>query len=791
MQKKFSFSILFLLLIATVGSFASGKTQSGVPLKSSTAEGLAEPEFSSVDGSNDVWYYIRFGRQANNNLVWTTDYTSDPNSWSIKQLAKKDVDKYDQHWKLVGDIDAFYIENRATGYKVAYAATEVAEKGIRGGNYIVDPNGSSTTLRLASSKGNSWDWTGALDWVIINPTLGATSFMNDRAKNDAYPWRDVCNYGFADDGFRVQFIYAEKQTIVVAVDSVSMETFSGYTKKTVFSGISSFNLETAGINATIEGADAQYFGIEGATTLPGAGELTLTFTPSEKRKYSANLVLSGGTAEPVIVRLSGNAIDETDLPLISSEDNSDEHWYYIQFYRRASSNLVWALSDTTRMLIQDTLKANALRDDMEWKICGDWANGFYLVNKVGKYGGKEITYCPADSVIDGSSVPGNRYIVRTGGYGDTFEFIRFGATSDWQFYNADYAKYINDYQGKFICNYSKDDSGNRLVFIAADKPAITASVSSLALEVPARETVTATINVMALRTTGNINAVISGADASVFSVSPASLPSEGGELTVTFSPTEAKNYAATLTLSSAGADDITVALTGNSALGLPLFSTDDNEIWYYIQFNRKSSLAWTAEDIDGKIMQRDKIVIDENEEDEDVKTSAYKQQWKFVGDWTNGYQIINRTGGAALFDTVSVSATTSYLVLVEEAAFGDKFLFKRQNANSKWQLKIIGKDDGDAAYAYLNDYGGANGDGSIGLYIVDDSGNLLIFTAVDPATGIQNPALDEANGTIIATKYYTLQGVEVNRPTATGIYIVRNIYSSGKVNAVKTLYILK
>ncbi|MDR0506208.1 MAG: hypothetical protein LBH32_05260 [Dysgonamonadaceae bacterium] len=540
------------------------------------------------------------------------------------------------------------------------------------------------------------------------------------------------------------------------------------------------------INWAIDGADKDYFSIT-PTSVRAGESINITFSPTEKREYNATVTLSSSLVDPVSFALTGDA--NFDLPVqISSEDNSDEHWYYIQFYRKAAANLVWALSDTTRMLIQDTLKVNATRDDMQWKICGDWENGYYLVNKVGKYGGKEITYCPVDSVIDGSTVPANRYIVRTGGYGDVFEFVRFGATSDWQFRNTVTGRYVNDSGGKFICDYNKDDSGNRLVFIVADKPTITTPVRSIYLEAPVGERTTGKITIMALGTNGAINTAISGADASMFSVSPASLPAEGGELTVTFSPTGVKAYSATLTLSSAGADDLTVALDGNSNIGLPVFSTGNNEFWYYIQFNRKPDQAWTAENIDGKIMQRTKVDIND-EDDESIETEAYKQHWKFVGDWTNGYQIINRTGGAALFDTVSVSATAYYLVLTEEAAFGDKFLFKRQNATSKWQLQIVGKDDGEG-YDYLNDYGGANGDGSIGLYVVNDSGNLLNFTAVDPVN-IQNPALDDAIGAVIATKYYTLQGVELNRPTSTGVYIVKNIYSSGKVKAIKQLVVVK
>ncbi|MDR0506205.1 MAG: hypothetical protein LBH32_05245 [Dysgonamonadaceae bacterium] len=565
--------------------------------------------------------------------------------------------------------------------------------------------------------------------------------------------------------------------IIPPADMNFGETLAGAssTKTLVVNSISL----TGVISAVISEGDG--FSIAPATPQPNTNDnytFLVTFSPTEKRTYKAKVTLSSSGVESVSFYLIGSS--DFDLPVqISSEDAYDEHWYYIQFYRRADAGLVWALSDTTRMVIQDTLRVDTDRDDMKWKICGDWENGYYLVNKVGKYGGQEITYCPVDSIIDGSVVSGDRYIIRTGGYGDTFEFLHFGTSSDWQFYNKAAGSYINDKEGKFLCHYNKDDAGNRLVFIVADKPAITATINSVALEAPVNETVLARFAISGLKTTAAISAAVSGADASAFSVSPASLPAAGGELTVTFNPSGVKEYAAVLTLSSAGADNMTVSLSGNSDLGLPEFSTANKEVWYYIQFNRKPTQAWTAENFDEKVMQRDK---DENN---------FSQHWKLVGDWANGYQIVNRNGGAVKYDTISGSATNNYLVLIEEAAFGDMFLFKRQNATAKWQFQSVDKHYGTSTgYTYLNDDKGLNGDGSISLYAVNDSGNLLNFIPADPAS-IKNFGLDDANGDVIAVKYYTLQGVEVNCPTVTGIYIVKNIHASGKSKVTKKLFLVK
>jgi hypothetical protein len=791
MKKFFTFSILFLLSIVTTASFASGKTDPSAKLKSSTVDGLTDPEFS--DGDKEVWYYIRFGRRAAENLVWSLDY---PASWAIKQSTQKETDKYTQHWKLVGDLGSFYIENRATGYKVTYATAADPEKGIRGGNYIVDADGGpGVDLKLAGSRDNEdatyWNWTGALDWVIINPSLSAHAFMNDRASNTAFPWRDVCHYAYADDGFRIQFVYAEKQTIVVATDSLAIESLVGHTSQKVLNGIDNFNL-SGGITATIEGDDASSFGfLDGANTVPtGKGSLTVTFTPQAERTYNATVVLSGGTAEPVRVRLTGTGFSSGSLPQISSEDASNEHWYYIQFYRKAAAGIVWSLSDTTQMIVQDTLRAADIKAEQQWKICGSWEEGYYLVNKAGNI---EITYNVTASE-DGTK-PASRYIQAS--YGDSFDFVRFSvsgvATGDWQLYNRSTtatSKYVNDQAGSFLTSYSLNDAGCRLVFIPADKPVVTASVSSLALEIPANNSLESTITVTGLQTTAAISAAISGVDAAAFSVSPASLPAEGGKLTITFSPAAVKSYTATLTLSSAGADNTVIALTGNSDLGLPTISTTGNEVWYYIQFTRKTTMAWTAlPEETGRYGTRVKQTLTE-----DGNTD---QHWKLEGSWTEGYRIINRNGGVLNFidesnpDTDPLHPNLNFYELEEEEAFGDLHLFKRQSATAKWQLqnksKRYGIDEDEADRTYMNDDNGAAGDGSISLYLANDGGNTLNFIAVDPVNSI--PSVNDVNGEVVAVKYYTLTGQEVARPTVTGVYIVKNIFASGKAKASKQLFI--
>ena len=94
-------------------------------------------------------------------------------------------------------------------------------------------------------------------------------------------------------------------------------------------------------------------------------------------------------------------------------------------------------------------------------------------------------------------------------------------------------------------------------------PEITASTTSVNFKCQPGETLNQTVTVNGLNLTGNITATISGTDASLFSVSPSSLGTTGGNLTVTYSPTAVGTHTATLTLSSTGAQDVTITLNGS------------------------------------------------------------------------------------------------------------------------------------------------------------------------------------------------------------------------------------
>lgn len=95
---------------------------------------------------------------------------------------------------------------------------------------------------------------------------------------------------------------------------------------------------------------------------------------------------------------------------------------------------------------------------------------------------------------------------------------------------------------------------------------ISVSPASLNMSCSYDKTVTANFTVTGSNLTTNI--AVASSNASVFAISPTSLPATGGTVTVTFKPSAQTSYTGTITLTATGADNKTVAVTGTGqALG--------------------------------------------------------------------------------------------------------------------------------------------------------------------------------------------------------------------------------
>lgn len=112
-----------------------------------------------------------------------------------------------------------------------------------------------------------------------------------------------------------------------------------------------------------------------------------------------------------------------------------------------------------------------------------------------------------------------------------------------------------------------------------DDPRITVSETALAFTSDNNHSATQSFTVTGKNLTDDVEFTLSGDNAGLFSVSPASVtPTDGNAnatITVTYTPTTAGSHSATLTVSSADAESKTIALTGTATLFKGILTLND------------------------------------------------------------------------------------------------------------------------------------------------------------------------------------------------------------------------
>ncbi len=158
-----------------------------------------------------------------------------------------------------------------------------------------------------------------------------------------------------------------------------------------------------------------------------------------------------------------------------------------------------------------------------------------------------------DFVYDGKNLLLD-VITEKGSYKSVEFYGQDGHTSaSWNSYNNGNAS-LRNFLPKVTFTY--EDAGPR--------PVITATPTTLSYETEVGTSRFSNVAVTGENLTEDITATISGTNASYFAVTPATLGTEGGTLKVDYNPTEAGEHTATLTLSSAGAQPVEIALNGTA-----------------------------------------------------------------------------------------------------------------------------------------------------------------------------------------------------------------------------------
>jgi hypothetical protein len=647
MKKALFFVTMLLLTIFTWGNVSAADL----------------PTISPADGTADVWYHIRleqriwgiWGKSGTDESGANRAYYFDEGLGKMLRNIEDTVNIPGTRWKVVatGTADEYQLIS-GLGNTIDYSGTGIGD--IRGERfYSVTPGAQIFTIM--ETDGN-----------YLGLTLKGIGGI-DKSNNDLY----FDKWGPNDTGGRITFVAAEplKPMFIQPADQNFDDVAVGAKQKKILTVLGA---ELSGeLKYSITG-DKEFTvnPLTSTSDISNGGTVEIIFTPTEQTTYTATLTISAGELS-VITKLTGKST--SSFPLQISEEGGEEHWYYLQFRRRMSSNkMVQANAD--KSVVQATA---AIGYEQLWKIVGDW-NNYRLISKSSNL---ELKYGSDRYGLDNT--------------GSLFGFESF--QGDWEL--RDYGtgnQYINDNGGNYLGRYGHhdNDNGNCLVFTPAS--GIIPNASALAYgDIMTGLKGEKTLSVLGIQTTNPITYSLSGTGVAAFKVvnttsgaeAASSLPAKGGTLNVVFDPNTAGKYTATLMLHSDGMTDMEIALTG-TCTALPddfpvKISDETSTTWYAVYFNRSytegySWRVWTAGSAGETIKQTAQTNRDKQE------LTAEEQLWKFVvNPAKTGYLAVSYSGlEATAGPNKSSNDDDSYTL--EEPGKGTPLLFEK-NSSGAWILK--------------------------------------------------------------------------------------------------------
>lgn len=329
-------------------------------------------------------------------------------------------------------------------------------------------------------------------------------------------------------------------TISATPATVSVTAVVGATAPTHEITVTGANL-TADITAIISGTDATQFAVSPTSLGVSGGTLTVTYTPAASAAtHTATLTLSSTGANTVEITLNGT----TTEPIVTIGDGSETNPFTVADVKLLNNTLAGNTKYWVKGFIVGTATAGNGTDltDVTLEapftvrsniVLTDAANETDLTKMIG-------VQLPLGPVRDALNLVDNEHLLQ--------KEVKVYGTLEGYFNGTPGVKNTSDYH------------------IISNTPTITApqSLISFSAEIGAAPQ-THEITVTGTNLTADITAVISGTNTTQFAVTPASLSVSGGTLTITYTPfSSVATHTATLTLSSAGADDVQIQIMGTT-----------------------------------------------------------------------------------------------------------------------------------------------------------------------------------------------------------------------------------
>lgn len=374
-------------------------------------------------------------------------------------------------------------------------------------------------------------------------------------------------------------------------------------------------LKNTGVNAFTPSVSVSGTGFSttySAAELASKASVTIpvTFNPATAGDFTGTLTINCGQAGTFTVELTGSAAMEKTI----CEGNQTNEFVpiYGYYYDNKQVNQIIYPASMLTDLVGKNIKGVTFEATSQVYYGGKYnvsigtseqteyeepirLTGLTTVatDRVAAAGGTElsITFDQAYPYTGGNLVI-DFEVTEKGSYGGGHSYYKGVNTTNYPAFNS-YGSSLNDngvYDSKQLrkflpkVTFAFEDSETPATPVITVDPA-TVDAFSTVVGTP----VSKTVNVTGENLTGDITATVSGDDAFTAAL-------ENGKLTITYNPTAAGNHTATVTLSSTGAQDVTIALTGTAtapAVDYAVTMSDNSGAHNYGNVLVNSSNVWT------------------------------------------------------------------------------------------------------------------------------------------------------------------------------------------------------